>query len=431
MNAIRRIVLVAIVMTATGSVGAQQGALDDELFGGETTLARSTLIEQVLARNPSIEAARQGWRAALERIPQVTSLEDPMVGVSIAPLSIGGDRFGAVVRGSQMIPFPGKLRLRGEMARAEAAAMAADVEMVRLELATMTSMLFDEWFVTHRALEITAHHMALMGDLKQSAASQYAVGRAAQQDPLQAEVEVAMQRRELALIESRREVLRAQLNALLHRRPGASIPPPPASLPIPVNPPGGREDLERIALDRRPALEAARARTLAGQSAVAMAELEFYPDFELMAEYSSMWMETEHQYMAGVSVRLPVRRDRLRAAVRESQARVESARQEELRIEDEIRLEIDRAFTESERLREVLEIFRDHLLPAAGDQLRAARAGFETGQNPFLAIVEAENNLRHISLEYAMTLAELYTRLAQLQRATGSLVSFASEGGRS
>src|SRR5689334_5337131 len=41
-------------------------------------LSRVALIRAVLDRNPSVEAARQGWRAALARYRQAGAYEDPM-----------------------------------------------------------------------------------------------------------------------------------------------------------------------------------------------------------------------------------------------------------------------------------------------------------------------------------------------------------------
>src|SRR5690606_36115482 len=39
----------------------------------------STLIEAALERNPALAASRARWLAAIHRLPQATSLEDPMI----------------------------------------------------------------------------------------------------------------------------------------------------------------------------------------------------------------------------------------------------------------------------------------------------------------------------------------------------------------
>ena len=49
------------------------------LFANADELERRALVEAVLARNPSVDAAREGLRAKLAEIPQATALDDPMV----------------------------------------------------------------------------------------------------------------------------------------------------------------------------------------------------------------------------------------------------------------------------------------------------------------------------------------------------------------
>ncbi|HVT44533.1 MAG TPA: TolC family protein [Thermoanaerobaculia bacterium] len=392
-------------------------------------LDRAGLIRDVLDRNPSIEAARQAWRAAAERELQAGALDDPRITTSIAPLSIGGeDRFGAAVEGSQMLPFPGKRRLRGALARAEGEAMASDYEGTRLELATMASLLYDDYYRVARALEINAEHQKLLSLLKESAEAQYVVGRASLQDPLQAEVELAHLMHEQIVLLTQRDVVRAQINELLHASPESPLPPPITSLPIPALPPSSAE-LQQAALKQRPILDAAEARIRAARSAVELSELDSYPDFHVMGSYNSMWMSTEHQWMVGVGINLPIQREKRKAAVREAEARLAAARSERERIEDQVRSAVEQMHRQAVEGHHIIELHTNRLLPAARDQVEAARAGFESGRNSFLAVVEAEKNLRTVELRYAGAVATYHQRLAQLDRAVGRLPFSTMQGG--
>jgi outer membrane protein, heavy metal efflux system len=55
--------------------------------------------------------------------------------------------------------------------------------------------------------------------MRLSAESQYIVGVASQQDPLQAEVRLTRLGREAVALEARRRTIRYVINALLHRSP--------------------------------------------------------------------------------------------------------------------------------------------------------------------------------------------------------------------
>lgn len=390
-------------------------------------LDRATLVRAVLERSPTIEAARQAWQAALEREPQVTSLDDPRLSYGVAPLSIGSGeaRFGQVVRFSQPLPYPGKLRLRGEVARAEAEAARLNYEGVRLQLATLASLFFDDYYYVHRALEINDEHLELLGDFQRIATVQYSAGTAAQQDPIQAEVELAQLLHREVVLSTSRETVAAQINALLHRRPGAELPPPPDLLE-----PLDADELDPVALQEqalaaRPELRSREAVIEAREANLRLQRLEFYPDFAATTSFNSMWGESDFRWTIGIGIRLPIRRDRIRAGVAEAQARLRSAQSERLELEDTIRAQVQIAYDRLQEAEHVVELFRSRLLPAAGDQVRAALAGFETARNSFLALIEAERNQRTVTLGYQQSLSDYYRRRAELDRALGRIPGLA------
>jgi outer membrane protein TolC len=69
----------------------------------------------------------------------------------------------------------------------------------------------------------------------------------------------------------------------------------------------------------------------------------------------------------------------------------------------------------------VLALYQSRLLPAARDQVEAARASFETGESSFLALIDAERNLRAVRLGREEARRELSRSHAELQRAIGEI----------
>ena len=126
------------------------------IFAHVTTLGRPALLRAVLERNPTVRSAQQAWRAALARYPQVVSLDDPTLGYGVAPWSFGSSSTNDAYKIdlSQKLPFPGKLALRGQAALAEAEAAQRDFEAVRLRLATIASLLYDDYYFLARSIEI-------------------------------------------------------------------------------------------------------------------------------------------------------------------------------------------------------------------------------------------------------------------------------------
>lgn len=392
-----------------------------ELLGDTHELDRAALITAVLARNPTVAAAREAARASLTEIRQVTALDDPRLGYDFAPLSIASDavRYGQRITLRQKLPFPGKRRLAGEAALALAEADAAEVEVVRLELAQLASELYDAYYVVARALEINAHHRTLLDQIKKSAEAQYVAGRAAQQDPIQAEVELAQLERERLALASERDQLVARMHGLLHLPPGSGLPGPPATLALPPAPAGTSAELQALALRQRPQRSVISARRRAARARVAVAERDFYPDFEVMGSYDSMWAMTQHQWMLGVMVELPLQRAPRAAAVEQAQAQVARTSLEDARLVDDIRVEVDRAHRRVAEAEAVVGVYADKLVPAARTQVDAARAGFISAQNSFPAVVEAQNDLRELELRLEIARADLSRRRAELAKAVG------------
>jgi outer membrane protein TolC len=179
--------------------------------------------------------------------------------------------------------------------------------------------------------------------------------------------------------------------------------------------------LESEAIESRPEIAAARHRILAEQARAHGAEHESYPNVTLSTSYSSMWDMPEHRWMVGVGFGLPIDFQRRSGAVDEAKAMQAQFQSEVAKMTDMAKSEV---FVAARKLREsehVLGMFEQRMLPLARDQIEAARAGFVTAQSPFMAVVEAEKNLRGVELDYHTLRAEADRRRAELDRALGRI----------
>lgn len=394
-------------------------------------LDRATFVRAVLCRNPSIESARQGWRAALARVRQAGTFDDPMVDLGIAPLSIGSSqaRFGYQVEVSQRLPWFGKRSFEAAAASAEAEAAKADFEATRRELALTALALYYQYYLTARSLEINTQHIELLRVLRSSAAAQFESGRGSAQDPLSAEAELAGVERDAAVLGSERDIVVAQMNELLHQPPEKSLPPPPKDLPVAPGPDvTDPKQLEAEALRGRPEIAAVRRRAQAEQARADRAGREYYPDFTVSTSYSSMWDMPEHRWMVGLGFNLPIFSGRRGGAAEEATAMREQFESDAVRLEDSSRAQVFRAVRQLEKSKQVLHMFESRLLPVARDQVDAARAAFISSRSPFVAVIEAERNLRAVHLDYQMALAEYGRNGAELERAVGRIPGLVSQG---
>lgn len=399
-----------------------ESAQRDDLPRG-TVLEREAFVRAVLARNPSIESAREGWRAALARIRQSGSIDDPMVELQLAPLSVASSKapVGYEIMVSQALPWFGKRALDASVTAAEAEAAKSDFEGTKRELALTALNLYAQYFVASRSLEINAEHVVLMQAMRDAATAQLSSGRGSAQDALQAEAELAHMEHDAVILASRRDVVVAQMNELLHRAPSEPLPPPPNELETPPKADRPTARLEEEAVQGRQDIAAARSRARAAQARADRAERDSYPDFTVSTSYNSMWDMPEHRWMVGLGFNLPIFSGRRAGMAEEARAMQAQFRSDAARMSDMAKTQVFVSVKQLQESEHVLRLFETRLLPIARERIDAARAGFITGQNPFMAVIEAEKNLRSVELEYQMARADYAQRRGELDRALGKI----------
>jgi outer membrane protein TolC len=286
----------------------------------------------------------------------------------------------------------------------------------------MASLLYDDYSLATRSLELNAEHVALLREYMRIATARYEAGEASQQDPLQAEVQLAHAIHREVVLDTSRRITIERINALLHRGPKAELPPPPPRVAVPGPAPGGEEaSWSEEALAEVPEIAAASAREDAQAKRMERARREYWPDVTVVGAYNAVMQEEDLQPFVGVQLSVPLQLGRRRAAVEEASARLEAARSTRMALEDGVRFAVQSGVHRLEEARHIEHLYRDRLLPAGRDHVAAARSGFETGRNSFLALIEAERNLLDTELGHQEALANLGRRRAELDRARGRL----------
>lgn len=389
-------------------------------FAGMKDLSVEALVEQVLARNPTLAQMIAAWQAASARYPQVTSLEDPMLGAKLGPGSFGSNTvdFAYMVELSQKFPFPGKLGLRGQSALAEASAAGNEVEDVRLQLIESARSAFYDYFLVTRALEINEENLKRLKEFKENAEARYKTGLVPQQDVLQADVELGREGERRLTLEETRLITVARMNTLMRLSPDSPLPPPPKELS-----PGAMlpevQMLRVSALASRPDIGALENRIQADQAALALAQKEYYPDVEVMAGYDAFWQERPLRTQVGLRLNLPVRLSRRDGAVAEAQARIMQRSAELDRLKDQVGFQVQEAYEKVRKSEKAVRLYQKTILPAAEANVKAAQAAYTTGKTPFLSLIEAQRNLINLRDRYYEAVADYFRRGATLERVVG------------
>jgi outer membrane protein TolC len=389
-------------------------------------LFADAVVEQVLARNPSLAQMVAAWQAAQARYPQVTSLEDPMFAATIGPGTIAPDdgniEFAYRLEVSQKLPFPGKLKLRGENALATASAASHDIGDVRLQLAEAARTAFYDYYLADRGLEVNGESLGLLKKFKENAETRYKTGLVPQQDILQADVEIGREQDRRLGLEQMRKIAIARINTLMHLPPDAALPPPPKQVG-PLHALADAVELRALALSRRPDLLALADRIRAEEAQLGLAHKEFYPDFEPFLMYDrfmgNLSDNRDLATMIGVRTNLPVYQARRHGAVSEAEARIAQRRAELARQSDQVNYEVQEAYEKLLKGARSVDLYEQTILPAAKRNVDAAQAAYITGKIPFLTLIEAQRSQVGLRDRYYESLADYFRRRATLERVIG------------
>jgi outer membrane protein TolC len=156
------------------------------------------LVREALARNPGVQSALHAVEAQRHKVPQAKSLPDPEASVgwmgNLAPFSLqeGDPSSYRGVGVMQSFPYPGKLKLRGDIASQEVEMAQWEYETVSRRVAAEVKTAYYECFFYNKALEITRKDKDLLQKLSSISEARYRVGKAMQQDVLKSQVEITL-----------------------------------------------------------------------------------------------------------------------------------------------------------------------------------------------------------------------------------------------
>lgn len=386
------------------------------------------LVAEALAQNPEIKASEAQWRMFVEQTRQAGVFADPMLmlginnGLVSKPLDFKQDEMTSKVIGlSQEVPFFGKRALAKESARLEAKSWESRYQERKLELTAMVKETYARIFFIDRALDIVERNIRILDDVIRAAETRYTVGQGIQQDVLKAQVERSKMVDMQITLQQQRRTLTATMNRLLYRPAGTAV----GEIPELQAPAVGlsAEDLESLAERNRPLIQGLTAQVDKGKTERDLAKKEFYPDFNFSLEYmlreSTPEGEGLDMYSAGVTLNLPVRRDRRHARVAETEAQIRMAQAELNNLRNTIHTGIADFMAQLERGQRQISLYRTGIIPQATRSFEAARAAYQNNQVDFLSMLDSLLTLFNYERDYYDVLSDYRMNLARLEALVG------------
>ncbi|MEO2048719.1 MAG: TolC family protein [Pirellulales bacterium] len=382
-----------------------------------------------LAQNPAIQAARMEVESLAQRVPQAASLQDPTLATIIAtePIQTAAGQQDLSLQARQKLPWLGKLAVRAEVAEQQVQMGRAQLASVELSVVEKVKRAYYRLYFVQQAIRITKEDKKQLELIETVVDRKYRVERkVTQQDLLN--VQVAVSQLETDLIKLRQQLASTQsrLAEQLHISPDTQVRAvdqlAPETLPVSL------ADLYLRAIASRPELHAALAAVARDQTAVDLARLNYYPDLTLGATWVdisasgiSPVANSRDAILIGASINVPIYRKRLRAGVREAEAKAVSSARKYDSLKDQTQSEVKDLFAQATSQQELLLLFREDILPKAQQSLVQSISAYQVGKVDFLQMIDNWRDLLRFEITAEQLEAELRQSLASLARAVGTV----------
>lgn len=412
--------LLSIAFLACGSpLGAQEQA------GLPTDL--KAFIAEAVAANPAVKEKAQMKTASKEAIRPAGALDNPevMFGLQNIPTNTWSlsqqDMTMMELAVSQKLPFPGKRRLRSEVAEEQNRTDTLTYQDQVNEIRARVIQGYWNLSLAYASYDITQKDKQLWEQVVQVSEARYAVGQGLQADVLQAQVELGDYLDRLFQWQQRQESIKADLNALRSKPPAATIARPQSlkARPLTLN----LDNLFALAVEQ-PQVQALKAQVAKQEKAVALAKKDFFPDFKVGLSYgyreSTQTINRPDFFSSSVSVDVPIwRAGKIKPKIREEEARQAAAQNAHQSAWDKAAAAIKDRYATLQRLSQQIQLYGRGIVPQARQAAEAALAAYQTGTLDFARLTQNYIALYNAELKYQDYLKDFEGTWAELEWLVG------------
>lgn len=243
----------------------------------------TSYILDALAIHPGLRARHFEWRAAMQRIPQVKSLEDPMF--SYQQILRSKDVTPEIML-RQAFPWFGSLRARGDKAAAEAEATLYAFYALRNSIVEEVKSAYFEFALLGKSVAVVESQLEVLRYISEIVEARLALGMAREDELLRLSIERTETQDQLDQFTLLRAGFQSRLNAAMGVR-GNPERPWPAETQLPPDPPAYEALAERIA-QQHPEVLAFAHRDAAARQEERLARLMGFPMITLGLQWTGM-----------------------------------------------------------------------------------------------------------------------------------------------
>jgi outer membrane protein TolC len=379
------------------------------------------------AKNSQVASAEDAWRASAHVEKLATALPDPVI--TLQSFSIGSPKpfagfsnseFAYVSLGaSQELPYPGKLRLRGEVAHREMETQKAGVAVTRSLVAEQVKLLYLQIAYSTSAIAYLDRIDSLLQSVTKDALSQYALGKGSQSAVIKAQMERTQILRQDTMHNQELWQAQARLKQLLHRTQDSPdiYPDPLAATTFAADP----QELRNQLRSGNPTLLMDASAVDKQKAQLASAKRSVKPDFNVGYAFQITGDDHRNRYMFSAEIRLPNRR-RVEAEIAQAMELETRARHEMDSDVQQKLADLQEQYIAVKSTAELLNEYKEGLIPQAEAVFHSEQSAYQSNKQELGPVLSALLDILTLESDYQQALLDHEAALVRIETLTGRTI---------
>lgn len=392
-------------------------------FSADTVLTK--YLEEAAMNNPALKAKFNEYLAALEKVPQVSSLPDPKLtfGYFISPVEtrLGPQSFTMSL--AQMYPWFGMLDYQGKVASEMAKAKFEQFRDLKNRVFSDVKKIWYKLYELGQRIRLIKDNIFIVESFKKLATVKYEAGQAGMVDIIRTDLELEELKNNLSYLEDSKQPLFARFRQLLNNRN--------VVIEIAVS-----IDTEIITLSKEavydsiiafnPILRKLDFESKSWENKSIAAEKAGYPNITVGLNYVNINPRTDMNpagngadaIMPVVGISLPIYRGKYDAAVQEASIKLQVVADDRIDLENKLKADFENYYRDySDAVRRV-DLYKSQLT-LADQALNILVTAYSTDGKDFEEILRIERKILNYQLELVEAKADQNVYVADIHYLMG------------
>lgn len=400
-------------------------------FAHAESITLSQLLFAAVNNNPDLKTISLQIESKEQEANGKVYLPDPMLEFELDDIMSDFKQVGMInFFVSQMIMFPGKLKLEKESVLRSKKMLESEQLEMAVKMMNMVRMDYYDLFLVSKQLQVNAESQLLIKTFLAAAEARYSVGKGMQQEVFKAQIEYSRLQNEEFILNSKKKNIFSELAELTK----IIIDDNAKLLFFDLNPDylleksafnlddSNTAHLVNYAFSHRADLISLRSKIRMNQTDLEMSKISRMPDLTVKLGYKILPMQETNAFTFMLGFNIPIApwtSPKYDYNIRKSEINILSAEQEIESRKNVIRKEITTIVNNIRSAKETMNYYYSVMIPQTENSLKSTQYNYENNMTGFLDLLDSYKMYQDTKLMYWESVNMFLKMLGELELAAG------------